>query len=115
MPSISWKDMFCTGIPLLDTQNKHFVERLNLLIQSQYNAQNKDIYCQMFREFLPYVQDHFRQEDLFYEQYDPQELEEHQQQHFLFQENLNSFIPDGGRGECVSVNILIVVFIKVIN
>ena len=94
MLSIYWKNTFLTGIPLLGTQNKHLVERLNLLLEHQYNERNKDFHCQMFRDFLSYIQDHYRQEELFYEQYDPQDLDEHREQHFLFQENLNGFFPD---------------------
>ena len=94
MPSIDWDNTFCTGIPLLDVQNKHFVERVNLLFEHQHEEWNKDFICQIFHDYLAYTQNHFRQEELFYEQHDPQELYEHREQHFLFQENLNSLFPD---------------------
>ena len=94
MPSIYWGNTFITGIPLLDAQNKHLVERLDSFFEHQCNERNEDFDCLMFQEFLFYIQDHFRQEELFYERYDPQDLDEHRQQHIFFQENLNGFIPD---------------------
>jgi hemerythrin len=91
MSNISWDAKFRTGIPILDTQNKHFLEKVNLLSECLYNEVNNDSSSRIFRDFLSYTQNHFKQEELFYEQYDLQELDEHRQQHFLFQENLISF------------------------
>ena len=40
---------------------------------------------------MAYAHEHFRQEELFLEQFDPDELAEHRRQHFLFQETLTCF------------------------
>jgi hemerythrin-like metal-binding protein len=94
MASIEWDTHYCTGIPLLDTQNKHFIEILNQLLDQQATNNDRHVLCLMFGNLLGFVQEHFRQEELFYEQYHLDELSEHRQQHFLFQENLNFFYRD---------------------
>jgi hemerythrin-like metal-binding protein len=91
MLSIEWQTSYCSGIPLLDTQNKQFIETLNLLFEYQDNDPDHGFLCQMLWKIVAYAHEHFRQEELFLEQFDPDELAEHRQQHFLFQENLTRF------------------------
>ena len=99
MLSIEWKTDYCTGIRLLDTQNKHLVETLNQLFEYQDNNPNHSLFGQISSRIVAYISKHFEQEELFLEQFDPDELAEHQQQHFLFQENLKYFCQNVvGRG-----------------
>jgi hemerythrin-like metal-binding protein len=92
MISIEWKKSYDTGIALLDTQNKHFIEKINLLFELQDNNPEPGFLCEAFCSTLEYAREHFRQEEIFLERLNPDGLFEHCQQHYLFQQNLyNSF------------------------
>lgn len=94
MLSIEWDNTFSSGIPLLDTQNKHFVETLNLLFEYENTTSDVDLLHQRLQKTEVYIREHFRQEELFLERFDPDDLGEHQSQHFLFLENLKYFCQD---------------------
>ena len=91
MLSIKWDDTYCNGIPLLDTQNKNFVEMLNLLFEYQDTNPDTSLLYQKFREVETYAREHFRREELFLERFYPDELADHRSQHSLFLDNLKCF------------------------
>ena len=95
MQSIQWENMFHTRVPLLDTQNKHLVEMLNVFFELQNEQPESDVLFEMLWRISKHFNEHFKQEELLYEQYVPEDLEEHRYQHSLFQDNLTSY--------CVSV------------
>ena len=88
MLRIEWDNLYCNGIPLLDTQNQHFVETLNMLFEYQSTNPDAEQLCQRLQKLQVYIREHFRQEELFLERLDPEGLMEHQLQHFLFVKNL---------------------------
>ena len=94
MLSIEWENSYCSGILFLDTQNKHFVETLNLLFEYQDTKPTNASLFHRFQEVKDYARENFRQEEAFIEQFDPEGLAEHQLQHFLFLENFKCFCYD---------------------
>lgn len=95
MVSIEWKKTCCTGIPLLDTQNKHLVEMLNSLFEFHRIEHNPAALLKTLQGIYKHIREHFRQEEELYKQYLPEYLEEHQLQHSMFLENFDSAIENG--------------------
>ena len=91
MLSILWEDTYRTRIALLDTQNKHLLEMLNVLFELQQGESDSNLLTQKLWETLDHLIHHFKQEEQLYELYVPDDLEEHRYQHFLFQDNLKSY------------------------
>ena len=91
MHSILWEDTYRTRVPLLDAQNKHLMEMLNVLFSLQQEQPDSNLLTQKLWDTLNHLIHHFKQEELLYEQYVPEELEEHRYQHVLFQDNLKSY------------------------
>ena len=89
MLQIEWSTNYCTGIRLLDTQNKHTFEMLKLLFEFQREDPGPDMFHQLFRQTVNHLEEHFQEEEQFYQKHAPQELDSHRLQHQDFLQALD--------------------------
>jgi hemerythrin-like metal-binding protein len=106
MLQIEWDIEYCTGIELVDTQNKHFVGLLNVLFEIQQNEPEAGLLYRMLRETMDRLHEHFVQEEQFYGRHAPLEADSHRRQHYYFLKTVDHFEDDALNAESTAAQAL---------
>lgn len=69
-----------------------------MLLEHLHDNPESDFLPQMFCSVAECAQEHFREEEIFLEQFNPKELSEHRQHHLLFLEKLKGSLQTAIKG-----------------
>ncbi|CCQ72425.1 bacteriohemerythrin [Magnetospira sp. QH-2] len=105
MTMIDWNPDFELGDDLIDSQHRQLLDLANFLIDAVDQHKEEQILKQAFDALLLYTQQHFKDEELLFEQRGCSKLEEHRKQHHvlegevraLWREDLLGFVDEMGQ------------------
>lgn len=84
MTEVAWKDDYCIGNEVIDSQHKKLFDILNqLYIASEQGREIEDV-LELFDELDRYTKYHFEEEEKFFSTLSSVEMEAHQEMHQFF-------------------------------
>ncbi len=101
MKKISWSDSLNIGVKKIDDQHKRLVQLTNNLISATQSGFADDILVPICQELAEYVEDHFRDEEMYMREVAFPKLDEHALQHRQLREKVQDYVRALNNGEPV--------------
>lgn len=86
-----WEDEYSVNISEIDNQHKKIIELLNLLYQSFVDNKHNQIIGKIIDELEAFTEYHFKTEEKYFKELDPDLREKHYEEHQFFIKKLNKF------------------------
>jgi hemerythrin len=91
-----WKDKYKIGVDLIDQQHKELFKRVSDFTQTIRNEENWEAKLDKVKETMSFMKDyvivHFNEEEVYQEQINYPELEEHKHAHAKFKEGIDNYV-----------------------
>jgi len=81
MPLIAWKEVYQTGIVVLDKEHQGLVEQINRLGEAIREKRGEDLLGDILQALADYTESHFEHEERLMQDYGFPGLPEHRQKH----------------------------------
>ncbi|MBD1399810.1 bacteriohemerythrin [Pelovirga terrestris] len=81
MAIIKWKQVYETGIVVLDKEHQELVKQINVLFEAVRDKRGNEVYADVVAMLDVYVLEHFAHEERLMQEYQFSGFEEHQQEH----------------------------------
>jgi len=94
MNLINWNESLLTGIPLIDSQHKGLVDKINSIYTCMENGSTCEHLQLMLESLLEYTYYHFETEERFFTMYSYPDRENHLSEHKNFKETINNYLLD---------------------
>ncbi len=78
---VDWKDEYDLGMPIIDTQHKHFLELMNQAYDAFYNKQTDEELAVLIENLKNYALLHFGTEEKYFDLFNYENKEEHVKKH----------------------------------
>lgn len=99
--SITWKDIYETGVPVVDDQHKKLIELINELYEAQKKGQGQLVIRDILDKLIDYTQIHFTSEEQLFENTAYPQIEDHKKEHAYFAGRINEFKSDQKSGNII--------------
>ena len=104
---MQWTEANNLGIITLDSQHRELYEMLNALHESMHSGKGRDMASVILQRILPFVRNHFEEEEIALQQLNFPAYEKRHQQHRKQLEQLESFVADkNGRDPSAVIDLL---------
>jgi hemerythrin len=81
MAIIKWKQVYETGVVLMDKEHQELVQQINVLFEAVRDKRGKEVYADVVAMLESYVREHFAHEEKLMQEYQFPGFAEHQQEH----------------------------------
>ncbi len=99
--SITWKDIYETGVPVIDDQHKNLIKLINDLYEAQKKGQGQLVIGNILDNLVDYTQKHFTAEEQLFENTAYPQIEDHKKEHAYFTGRINEFKSDQKSGNII--------------
>ena len=106
MAVIEWQASYSVGVAELDEQHKRLLKIMNNLSEVKRHHSDPSVFFQTLNELIQYAQNHFATEERYMEKYGFGGLQEHQQAHASFAQEvfaLNEAVAQGRQDVCEKI------------
>jgi len=111
MSVIQWNESFHVGIEHLDNQHRKLVEMINELHTAMKKGEGKMIIQDILDKMTHYTLDHFKSEEVLFDQYVYPETGTHKQEHKAFVEKVANFKTKFDKGD-IFLSIEVIMFLQ---
>lgn len=91
-----WKDSYRVGVKLIDEQHQELFKRVSDFTQIIRNSENWEDKLDKVKETMSFMQeyvvDHFHDEEVYQEQINYPDIENHKTAHAKFREGINNYV-----------------------
>lgn len=92
MSLITWNESLVTGIPIIDSQHKNLVEKMNRLFDCIEGNSSCDYLKVTLYSLVDYTYYHFETEERFFYKYEYPDRINHMKEHEKFRKDISKFI-----------------------
>ena len=104
---IKWNNRYCTGIPIIDEEQKKLIGILNKVIHAKEHSDNKEGIEEVLEEMTKYALEHFKTEEAYMKEFNYPEYHCHSEEHYGFITDTNAYFDRVVNGDCHISNELI--------
>jgi hemerythrin len=91
MPLFPWKEEYCVGIGIIDSQHKHLVELLNAVYDASKVGKGREVLGKALEDLITYTTVHFATEEDYMKLHAYPDYEAHHAEHCALTEKVQAF------------------------
>ena len=111
MALINWNDSFSVNVAKIDQQHQKLVSMINELNDAMKQGKGKDVLGKIINGLISYTANHFKTEEMYFEQFGYSETDSHKKEHSVFVQKVSEF-KDGFEKGKLSLSIEVMNFLS---